>query len=715
MVINIKKILNEMTIEEKLGQLLQLIPSFYKDGFTGEATGPLKSTKMDDSILWNAGSLVGIANAEDMIDIQKRFLEHNRHKIPLIFMADVIHGYRTTFPVPLALGCSWDLPLAKKTAEVAAKEAALSGVQVTFSPMVDLVRDPRWGRVMESTGEDHYLNGLFAKALVEGYQGNLKGDYDIAACVKHFAAYGAPEGGREYNTVDISDRSLREYYLPAYKAAIDAGVEMVMTSFNTVHGVPSSGNSYLLRDILRKEWGFKGSVISDWSSIDELKNHGVAKDGREAAKKAMEAGVDIEMMSSNYIENIKSLIEDGEISQELVDEAVLRVLALKEKLGLFENPYGAANIKKAEESYQDSEHLKLAREAAGKSMVLLKNDGVLPLNKEKTIALIGPFAEEKNILGPWSIYGKPEEAVSLMEGFLGKINKEQVIVAKGCNVESQDTSLFQEAVEAAKKAEIIVLALGEEESMSGEAGSRADIRLPGAQEKLINTLSELHKPMVVILFNGRPLELSSWHQKVSAILEAWFPGTQGGNAAADIVFGDRNPSGRLTMSFPYSVGQIPVYYNHFNTGRPFVREENSRYLSQYLDIPNEPLYPFGYGLSYSSFEYSNLKLSSEVMREGMSIMASVMLKNTGKMEGTETVQLYIRDTYGDVVRPLKELKDFKQVTLKAGEERLIEFEIDEEALKYYDLQGRYRAQKGEFIVSLGHDSQRIISKGFELV
>ncbi|WP_040215005.1 beta-glucosidase BglX [Clostridium polynesiense] len=715
MSMNIKDILNKMTIEEKIGQLLQLIPSFYKEASEGEITGPLKAAKLDEKILWNTGSVLGIANAEDMIEIQKKYMENNRHKIPLIFMADVIHGYRTIFPVPLGLSCSWNISLVKKTAEIAAKEAALSGVQVTFSPMVDLVRDPRWGRVMESTGEDTYLNSLFAKAMVEGYQGNLNEECNIAACVKHFAAYGAPEGGREYNTVDISNRNLRENHLPAYKAGVDAGAEMVMTSFNIIDGVPSTCNSKLLRDILRSEWGFDGVVISDWTSVDELINHGVAEDGREAAKKAMEAGVDIEMMSINYVNNLKSLIEDGEISEKLIDDAVLRILSLKNKLGLFENPFRSSSIKESEETCCCEEHLKIAREAAGSSMVLLKNDGVLPLNKERKIALIGPFADEKNILGPWSIYGKPEETVSVLEGFLEKLPKERIIRVKGCDVASQDTSLFKDAIAAAEKADVIVLALGEEESMSGEAGSRADIRLPGVQEKLIHTLSKLNKPMVIVMFNGRPLEITGWYQEASAILEAWFPGTEGGHAVADILFGDRNPSGRLSMSFPYSVGQVPVYYNHFNTGRPYVKGENSRYSSKYLDIPNEPLYPFGYGLGYSEFEYSDLELSSEYMSKGESIRAFLMLKNIGEMEGIETVQLYLRDVAADVARPVKELKAFKQIRLKAGEEKRVEFEIDEEMLKYHDLQGNFKAQKGKFILSVGGDSSKVLWKSFKLI
>ncbi|NRT59841.1 glycoside hydrolase family 3 protein [Clostridium saccharoperbutylacetonicum] len=428
---DLNNLLSQMTIDEKIGQLVQFVRAFYSDDKNGEITGPLNELNITEDVIWNSGSVLGSDNAEDMIEIQKRYLEKNRLKIPLLFMADVIHGFRTVFPIPLAIGCTWDMELAKKSAEIAAKEAALSGTNVTFSPMVDLVRDPRWGRVIETTGEDPYLNGLFATAFVQGYQGNMTDEYNIAACVKHFAGYGASEAGREYNTVDMSERNLRENYLPSYKAAVDAGVELVMTSFNTVNGIPSTGNSYLMRDILRKEWGFKGIVISDWAAVQELIPHGVAKDGKEAAKKAIEAGVDIEMMTSNYVNNLRELIEKEKIKMELLDEAALRILELKNKLGLFENPYRTANAQKAEEAYLCKEHREIAREVAYKSFVLLKNNNILPFSKEKNVAIIGPFAKNNRILGPWSVQGKEEEAVNFLEGIQNKIGREKVVTVEG--------------------------------------------------------------------------------------------------------------------------------------------------------------------------------------------------------------------------------------------------------------------------------------------
>src|SRR5690606_32008521 len=574
-------------------------------------------------------------------------LKNNRLGIQLLMMAAIIHGFKTIFPIPLAMGSSWDLDLAQKSAEVAAKEAAVSGVHVTFAPMVDLVRDPRWGRVMESTGEDPYLNSEYARAFVRGFQGkNLKEDVNhVAACVKHFAAYGAPEGGRDYNTVNMSERQLRESYLPAYKAALDEGCEMVMTAFNTVDGIPATGNEFLMRDILRDEWGFDGVMISDWGAVKELIPHGVAEDTREAALKALRAGVDIEMMTECYINNVKDLIESGELDVALLDEAVLRILTLKDKLGLFENPYRGADEQLEQEVILSEPHRKVARELAAKSCVLLKNEQVLPLSTDTKVALIGPFANSGNILGAWSWHGQPEDAVTIQQGIEQKIDSSLLSVAKGCDIETYNGEDIQEALEVAKDAELIVLALGESPGMSGEAASLADIRLPEAQLTLIKEMKKLNKKIAIVLFNGRPIDLHGVIDEADALLEAWFPGTEGGAAIADILYGDVKPSGKLTKTFPHSVGQVPVYYNHFNTGRPNLNNGEG-YVTKYLDIPNEPLLPFGYGLSYTTFEYSNHALSGDVLTVNDSITASVQVTNTGEVAGDEIVQLYIRDVAG---------------------------------------------------------------------
>ena len=711
--IDIMELLHSMTMDEKIGQLIQLLPLFYDSSKKGNITGPLNALNMDETVIWKSGSVIGVTNAEDMIEIQKKYLEKSDKKIPLLFMLDLNHGFRTIFPIPLGIASSWNVECMEQAAQITAREASLSGVHVNFSPMADLVRDPRWGRVMEATGEDSYLNGLFAGAAVKGYQGNLDEPHQIIACVKHFAGYGAVEGGREYNTVDMSDHTLREYYLPSYKAALEAGCEMVMTSFNPVHGIPSSANRYLLRDILRREWGFEGIIISDWASIEELKTHGVATDGKEAAQLAMEAGVDIEMMSSNYVNYLKQLIDEGAFSVDLLEEAVLRVLRLKEKFGLFENPYKAADAKKAEEAYVCEEFRNKAREIASKSMVLLKNEGILPFRKDQKIAVLGPHANSGKILGSWRALGKEEETISIYSGICNKIGKQMVATEKGCEILGEDESGFEKAIQLAKSADVVLIALGEEQDMSGEASSRAFITLPGIQERLLEKILQLDKPTAVVLLNGRPLEIKTLSEKAPALLEAWFPGTEGGNAIADILYGDVNPSGRLTMSFPYTVGQIPVYYNSFNTGRP-AQDSNSKDVSKYIDIPNEPLYPFGYGLSYTDFEYSSLEISKTSMRENETLLASILIKNIGNVKGTETVQLYLRDMVASTVRPLKELKAFRQISLEQGEEKKVEFEITSELLKFHASNGEYKVEQGEFLAMIGGNSAQVQAIGFRL-
>lgn len=711
---NMESLLEQMTLEEKIAQLMQLATFFYKGAAgDGEITGPLGDMGISNDVVQNSGSVLGASGAWEVANIQREHLAENRLGIPLLMMADIVHGFKTIFPVPLAIGCSWDTELAEKSAEIAAKEASVSGVHITFAPMVDLVRDPRWGRVMESTGEDPYLNSVFAKAFVRGFQGeDLTNDtYRVAACVKHFAAYGAPEGGRDYNTVNMSERQLRESYLPAYKAALDEGCEMVMTAFNTVDGIPASGNKKLMRDLLREEWGFDGVMISDWGAVKELIPHGVAEDEREAALKGLEAGVDIEMMTACYAKNLGDLVESGELSETLIDESVLRILNLKYKLGLFENPYRGTSEELEKEVIMSEEHRQVAKELAIKSSVLLKNDQVLPLNKEQKLALIGPFAKNGDVLGPWSWQGSKEAAVQVYDGLLAKTSEANLLVAQGSDIETVTEEQLTQALETAKGADVIVLALGEASEMSGEGGCRADIRLPEAQLKLVAKIRELGKPVVTVLFNGRPLDLHGVIAESDALLEAWYPGTEAGSAIADLLFGEANPSGRLTMSFPYSVGQVPVYYNCFNTGRPQGENKQERYVTHYLDIPNEALLPFGYGLSYTTFDYSDMNLSAA---EESSIDVTVNVTNTGERAGEETVQLYIRDLSGEIVRPLKELKGYEKVWLEPGETKQVTFTITEDQLRYYHSDLTFKSDKGKFHAIIGPNSNELTIKEFVL-
>ncbi|GKX29217.1 beta-glucosidase [Vallitalea longa] len=714
--VNIKELLKELSLSEKIGQLQQLASTFFIENSKGELTGPLKDLGISEDEIWTAGSVLGVNSAEEAYEIQSKYLEKSNSKIPLLFMADIIHGYRTIFPIPLAIGCSWNLENAVLCGQVSAKEASLSGVHVTFSPMVDLVRDPRWGRVMESTGEDTYLNGEFGKAFVKGYQGDLSSPYNIASCVKHFAAYGAVEAGREYNTVDLSDRQLKEYYLPSYKESIDEGAKMVMTSFNTINGIPASGNKYLMRDILRDDFGFEGVAISDWGAVLELMVHGVAADDKEVAYKAIEAGVDIEMMTSCYNKELEKLVREGKVKEELIDEAVLRILKLKKELGLFVNAYGAIDERKAKEMFSCDKHREAVKKVARESMVLLKNDDVLPLKENKRVAVIGPKGNSIDLLGGWSWQGKKEKIATLKEALTNRLGENLVSYAEGCHIDDNDESGFTEATRVASESDIVILALGETSEMSGEGGSRANIGLPGVQEKLADEILRLNKPTVVVLFSGRPLEITSLSAKAPAILEAWFPGTEGSTAVTEVLYGDYNPSGRLTMSFPYAVGQIPVYYNYYNTGRPKLPDgEETRYISQFIDIPNEPLYPFGYGLSYTRYEYTDLKLSSNEMTKDEEIVASVKVKNVGKREGTETVQLYIRDLVGSTVRPMKELKGFKQITLEPQEEVIVNFTITERMLRYYDMNCELVSEPGDFYAMIGSSSENTHKVKFELV
>ena len=713
----LRELLEEMTLEEKIGQLSQISGESYESKDT-KITGPMAELGMPEKLIPIAGSILGASGAENIKAIQDNYLEKSRLKIPLLFMSDIIHGFKTIFPIPLAIGSSWDTQLAEDSARISAIEAAVSGVHVTFSPMVDLVRDPRWGRVMETTGEDKYLNERFAEAFVRGYQKNndFTDQYSIVACVKHFAAYGAPEAGRDYNTVNMSERQLREDYLSGYQVALNAGAEMVMTSFNTIDGIPATGNKWLMKNILRDEWGFEGVVITDWGSLGELIPHGVAKDEKEAALKGIEATVDIEMMTFNYIKELINLVEEGTVSLKAIDDAVMRILRLKNKLGLFENPYRTADQQLEKELVFSEKHRRKALEVAEDSMVLLKNEkNILPLSTEENkIALIGPFAKGENILGAWSWRGEPESASQLLDEMSKKQSPENLLYAKGSDITETTEEKITEALDIAKQADVLVLALGEDWQMSGEAASRTNIKLPEAQLRLIKQLKETNKPIVTVLFNGRPLDLNGIEEESDAILEAWFPGTKGGEAVTNILFGKTNPSGKLAMSFPENVGQVPVYYNHFNTGRPVENNPEEKYISKYLDAPNSPKYVFGYGQSYTKFEFSELTLSDKEIIKNQKLNVSITVSNTGERSGKEVVQLYIRDIVGEVVRPVKELKDFKKIQLEPGESKDITFTITEDMLGYYHPDMKRRSDAGEFQVFVGNSSSVEESKIFKL-
>ncbi|GAB2567660.1 glycoside hydrolase family 3 N-terminal domain-containing protein [Gracilibacillus alcaliphilus] len=714
----LQPLLDQMTLQEKIDQLVQLATPFFKGAKdAGEITGPMLSMNIKEGNIQNAGSVLGASGAANIRAIQAKHLEENRLNIPLLFMSDVVHGYKTIFPIPLAIGCSWNTDLAEESARIAAKESAVSGIHVTFAPMVDLVRDPRWGRVMESTGEDPYLNGEFAKAQVRGFQGDqLKESKEhVAACVKHFAAYGAAEGGRDYNTVNMSDRQLQEMYLPAYKAAIDEDCRMVMSSFNTVDGIPATANQHLMNGILRQEWGFDGVMISDWGAVKELIPHGVAADKAEAAAKALRAGTDIEMMTDCYTSHLQELVETGVIEESLIDQSVLRILQLKDDLGLFENPYRGADPELEKQIVLSEQHRKVAKQVALESCVLLKNEQVLPLTKTQKVALIGPFADSGDILGQWSWQGSKEDAVTLRQGFANQLQQEP-FVAKGSEIEAITAAFVEEALIIGEQADVLVVALGEDATMSGEAGSLTDIQLPEAQLTLLENLATLNKPIVTVIFNGRPLDLHGVIEHSDAVVEAWFPGTEGGNALADLLYGEQNFSGKLTMSFPNRVGQIPVYYNHYNTGRPKdAADAQVRYVSQYLDSPNGPLFPFGYGLSYTTFSYQEPVLSTHQLTKDETLTITVKVKNTGHTSGKETVQLYVQDLVGEVVRPVKELKAFEKVSLQPGEEKEVQFTLTEAQLRYFHADMSYSSDPGSFKVLVGPNSQETASQLFTLV
>lgn len=733
----LKELLNSLTWEEKIGQLVQLSGDFFHADEL--AVGPQKKLGIDQKIVDQVGSVLNVTGADKTKEIQERYLKKSRHKIPLLFMADIIYGYRTIFPIPLGLGATWNPELIELAYQQTAEEAKAAGAHVTFAPMVDLVRDARWGRCLESTGEDPVLNSAFARAMVTGLQKDLLNGGGIAACVKHFAAYGAAEGGREYNTVDMSERRLRQDYLPSYKAAVDAGCQLVMTSFNTYDGMPVTGSKFLLEDILRKEWGFDGVIISDYAAIQELIAHGVAVNDREAAKLAIEATTDIDMKTPCYAKELEPLIEAGEISADLVDRSVYRVLKLKNDLGLFEDPYRGASSEKEKQVFLTEEKRRLAKKVSAESMVLLQNKhDVLPLkpNKEKVL-LVGPYGDNQELIGLWAVHGKREDVVTIKKGFEHYLDLEHLLYTQGCDMLEDYTFLGEfgatkdqieqiglndqtkeqeltNALELAKQADTIVFALGEHTMQSGEAGSRTEITLPRIQQEFLQKLAKLNKKTILVVISGRPLVLTKEVEQVDAIIQAWFPGTEGGNALADIVFGQTNPTGRLSMSFPYSVGQLPIYYSEFKTGRPLTSTTHKgRFVSKYLDSPNDPLFSFGYGLSYSQVDYSGLTLSSNKMEETLEV--SVKVKNKSERVTVETVQLYVQDVTGSVVRPVKELKAFKKVELAAGEEKEVVFTVKREDLKFYTKEMVFKEEAGKFIIFVGANVKETQERSFELV
>jgi beta-glucosidase len=714
----VDSLLNLMTLDEKIGQLNQ-----YSDDLN--VTGPttIDTSKASQVKNGQVGSLLNCMGTTRTRIWQKTAMQ-SRLKIPLLFGQDVIHGYKTTFPIPLAESCSWDLEAIELSARISATEASAGGIHWTFAPMVDICRDPRWGRVMEGAGEDTYLASKIAYARVKGFQGDKPGETNsLMACAKHFAAYGAAVGGRDYNSVDMSERQLLEIYLPPFKAAADAHVATFMTSFNDLNGMPSTGNEYLLRGVLKDKWKFDGFVVSDWASISEMIRHGNVKDPYEAALSAITAGCDMDMESRNYKNNLVKLVNDKKVSVKLIDDAVRRILRKKFELGLFDDPYKFCNSKREERELNNPAHNLAARDVAQRSIVLLKNEQqLLPLSKKtKSIAFIGPLVKPKmQNKGFWDVEVPGADSayvVSQWEGLVNKVGKTTTLYyAKGCNIEGDNRDGFAEAVRVARQAEVVILSIGERRDMSGEAKSRSNITIPGVQEELLKDLLTTGKPIVVLINAGRPLVFDYTAKQAPAILYTWWLGSEAGNAIADVLFGDYNPSAKLTMTFPLSVGQVPIYYNHFNTGRPAENDDDRLYRSAYTDLSIYPKYEFGYGLSYTTFQYSHLQLNKKKIKPNEQIEVSATITNTGNYDGEEIVQLYMHDMVGSIVRPVIELKDFKKVLLKAGESKTIAFSIDAEKLSFFNRQLQWAAEPGEFDIMIGASSKDIRLKDtFELV
>jgi beta-glucosidase len=723
-------LMKKMTLDEKIGQMNLPAAS---DFTTGQSASSDIGKKIREGKI---GGLFNIKSVEKIRTAQKIAVEESRMKIPLIFGLDVIHGYQTIFPIPLALSCTWDMVLIEKSARIAAQESSADGLNWTFSPMVDVARDPRWGRVAEGAGEDTWLGSQIAKAMVKGYQGDDLSKYNtIMACVKHFALYGAGEGGRDYNTVDMSFQKMYEYYLPPYKAALDAGAGSIMSSFNEVNGIPATANKWLMTDLLRKQWGFKGFVVSDYTAINEMIHHGIGKDLKDVSALALNAGIDMDMVGEGFILNAKDLVKEGKVTEQTIDEACRRILEAKFKLGLFDDPFRYLNDVRAKAELLTSANRKDAQKIAEQSMVLLKNDKqLLPLKQSGTIAFIGPLADNhREILGTWSAAGDWDKSVSVVEGVKNVAGSSvKILFAKGCNLITEreflkqisgeasvdsrtDDEMIIEAAAIASKADIVVAVLGEPAGFSGEASSRSELDLPGRQQDLLKALLKTGKQIVLVLMNGRPLTLEWENQNIPAILEAWHAGTETGNAVANVLFGKYNPSGKLSMTFPRTVGQIPIYYNQKNTGRPLdPSNPGEKYKSRYVDVPNDPLYPFGFGLSYTTFSYSNITLDKTSLSATGTLKVSVNITNTGRIDGTEVAQLYIRDVVGSITRPVKELKGFQKVFIKAGKNKTITFILTADDLAFYNDKLEYKAEPGDFKVFVGTNSANVKESGFTL-
>ena len=731
-------LLEDMSLQEKIDQLLQLTADFYGKTDRDVVTGPASELGISMEDIDLAGSVLNGTGAKALMQIQDAYMDRHPHHIPLLFMMDVIHGYRTIFPAPIAQGASFDPEMSKRAASVAAREASAAGIHVVFSPMVDLVRDPRWGRVMESTGEDPYLNSRFAAAQIHGFQGDdMKEDGKVCGCIKHFAGYGGAEAGREYNTVQVSEHTFREYYLPSYEAGIKAGAGMVMTSFNTVNDIPATINQKLMRQMLREEMGFDGVLISDYAAILETVAHGASSDKKDAAHKALLAGVDIDMVTGCYAGELAKLVKEGTIPESLIDESVLRILQLKNQLGLFEHPHKDADPEKEARYILCPEHRALAREAAAASCVLLKNDKVLPIRPSQKVAFIGPYIDNYEICSSWAVTGHPEDSVTIRQAAKELLPDSDLTFCHGTSLLPRDhvfagfaepnraeefyadvfadpEKALADAVAAAKAADVVILCLGEHYLQTGEATSRTELSLPENQMELFCAVRTVNPNVAVVLFNGRPLLLDKLSRDAAAILEAWFPGTEGGHAILDLLTGTKNPSGKLPMTFPRNMGQIPIYYNHFSTGRPLTGTDPQRFVSKYTDAPNTPLFPFGYGLSYTEFSYSDVSLSSDSLTSEDSITASVQLKNTGACTGTEVVQLYIQDVAASTVRPVRELKGFTRITLTPGETQTVSFRISEAELAFHRADGSYGTEPGAFRVWIGGSSATENGTGFTL-
>ncbi len=728
----VSDLMAKMTIQEKIGQLNLVTPG------GGILTGSVVSTDVESKIKeGKVGGIFGVYGPEKTRQAQKLAVEKSRLGIPMLFGSDVIHGYKTTFPLPLGLASTWDMNLIEKTAKVAAKEATADGIFWNFSPMVDVSRDPRWGRISEGSGEDPFLGSEIAKAMVKGYQqDDLSSNTTMMSTVKHFALYGAPEAGRDYNTVDMSHLRMFNDYFPPYKAAVDAGVGSVMSSFNDVDGVPASGNKWLLTDVLRNKWGFDGFVVSDYTSVNEMIAHGMG-DLQAVSALALKAGLDMDMVGEGFLTTLEKSLEEGKVSEQDIDKACRRILEAKYKLGLFDDPYRYFDDARPEQDILTAENRALAREAAAKSMVLLKNSNqTLPLSKNGAIALVGPLVDSRsNMPGTWSPTGDFNNAVTILEGFKNVVGDQaNILYAKGANIsddpefaekinvfgqkifidERSPEQMLREAVAVSKKADVIVAVVGEASEMTGESSSRSDISMPDPQKKLLSELAKTGKPLVVVNLSGRPMTIAPEVELADAFLQVWHAGVETGNALADVVFGDYNPSGKLTATFPRNVGQIPIYYSIRNTGRPQGSDTFAKFKSNYLDVPNTPLFSFGYGLSYTSFEYKNLSLNKSTMTANDEITVSVEVSNTGDFDGEEVVQLYVRDLVATVTPPLRLLKGFEKVFIKKGETKKVEFKLGTDDLAFYHPDLSFYAEPGEFTVFVGGDSNAALSANFNL-